>query len=307
MNKEDNLKNWTNTIQNIDCIDGLKKLPSKSIDLIIADPPYFKTINEKWDFKWRTEQDYLDWADEWITELARVAKPNASFYLFGYFRVLYLMIPYITKHHFELRQQIIVDKGMRAISGRKTSTYRMFPNTTESIIFFVKDNKPNIKKLLKERQKELKLSAKEINEKLGMKSNGGGVWSLYTGNNIMAQLPTKELWDKLQKVLEFEMDYSEVAPVWNVQMGFTDVWNDIDFYKEKREHSTQKPIELIKRLIKASSNKNMLVLDPFMGSGATAVASKELNRNFIGFEIDKLYYEYSLKRLNQKSLENFKN
>jgi len=276
MNKKEILRRWKNTIQNMDCIVGLKQLPDDCIDLIITDPPYFKTISERWDFRWRIEEDYLKWAEEWIKELSRVAKPTASFYLFGYVKILALMLPIIAEHGFEFRQQIIVNKGMRSVTGRKTSTYKMFPTTTESILFFTYDNKPNIKSFLKKQQKKMGLSAKEINERLSVKTNGGGVWSLYTGNNILAQVPTKEMWERLQKVLSFKKDYSEIAFVFNPQMGYTDVWNDIDFYREKRNHSTQKPLKLIERLLIASSNKRMLVLDPFMGSGTTAVATRKL-------------------------------
>lgn len=296
------LTEWINTIQNMNCLDGLIKLPEKSIDLIIADPPYFKTINEEWDFKWRTEEDYIEWVEKWIKELSRVGKTNCSFWLFGYVKILSKILPIAEKYGFVFRQQIIVDKGMRSISGRKTSTYKMFPTTTESIFFFVKNNQPNIKKFLKERQKEVGLSAKEINERLGVESNGGGVWSLYTGENILAQIPTREMWERLQKVLNFKMDYSEVNFTFNPQMGFTDVWKDIDFYEEDRNHSTQKPLKLIERIVKASSNEGMLVLDPFMGSGTTAVVAQKLKRRFIGFEIDKKYYNYSISRLSQKTL-----
>jgi len=300
--KQETLLAWTNTIQNMDCIVGLAKLPEKCVDLIISDPPYFKTINEEWDYKWRTEDDYIEWVEKWVKELSKVAKTNCSFWLFGYVKILSRLLPLIEGYGFIFRQQIIVDKGMRSISGRKTSTYKMFPTTTESIFFFVKNNQPNIKKFLRERQKEVGLSAKEINEKLEVKSNGGGMWSLYTGENILAQIPTEEMWKKLQEILNFKMDYSEVNFTFNPQMGFTDVWRDIDFYKEKRNHSTQKPTKLIERIILASSNEGMLVLDPFMGSGTTAVVARKLKRNFIGFEIDKKYYDSSLLRLKQKTI-----
>lgn len=300
--ENDQLKKWKNTIQNMDCIDGLKKLPDKSVDLIIADPPYFKTINEEWDYKWRTEEDYIEWVESWIKELSRVVKTNCSFWLFGYVKILSKILPLAEKYGFVFRQQIIVDKGMRSISGRKTSTYKMFPTTTESIFFFVKNNQPNIKKFLKEKQKEFGYTAKQINDMLECKSNGGGLWSLYSGDNILAQIPTKEMWEKLQQIFKFKMDYSEVNFTFNPQMGYTDVWRDIDFYKEDRNHSTQKPIKLIERLIIASSNEGMLVLDPFIGSGSTAVAAQKLKRDFIGFEIDKKYYDYSLSRLSQKTL-----
>jgi len=300
--KQETLLAWTNTIQNMDCIVGLAKLPEKCVDLIISDPPYFKTINEEWDYKWRTEDDYIEWVEKWVKELSKVAKTNCSFWLFGYVKILSRLLPLIEGYGFIFRQQIIVDKGMRSISGRNTSTYKMFPTTTESIFFFVKNNQPNIKKFLRERQKEVGLSAKEINEKLEVKSNGGGMWSLYTGENILAQIPTEEMWKKLQEILNFKMDYSEVNFTFNPQMGFTDVWRDIDFYKEKRNHSTQKPTKLIERIILASSNEGMLVLDPFMGSGTTAVVARKLKRNFIGFEIDKKYYDSSLLRLKQKTI-----
>lgn len=297
---EKKLQNYLNKVKCDDCIKILQDIPKKSVDLIIADPPYFKTINEKWDFKWRTEEDYLEWAEKWIKELSKVAKTNSSFWLFGYPKILSKLLPIIEKYDFKFRQQIVVDKGMRAVSGRATRKYKMYPNTTESIFFFVKNNQPNVKRFLKERQKELGLTAKEINEKLGVKSNGGGVWSLYTGENILGQIPTKEMWKKLQEILNFKMDYSEVNFVFNPQMGLTNVWTDIDFYEEKRYHSTQKPLKLIERLIKTSSNEKMIVLDPFLGSGSTAIASKKLNRRYIGIEKDREYCKISRNRLKEE-------
>ena len=196
-----------------------------------------------------------------------------------------------------MRQQILVDKGMRSVSGRATKNYKLFPNTTESILFIIKDNKQFVKPFLKEHQEKLKLSSKDINEALGVKSNGGGMWSIYTGKNICEQFPTKELWEKLQSILKFELNYEKVAQTFNPQMGLTDIWRDIDFYKEDRVHPTQKPLTLIKRLLLASSNEGDLVLDPFAGSGSTAIASIHLNRNYITIDSDESYYNEVLKRI----------
>ena len=76
-------------------------------------------------------------------------------------------------------------------------------------------------------------------------------------------------------------------------MGITDVWSDIDFYKDKKNriHPTQKPYKLIERIIKASSNENDLVLDPFLGSGSTINVCKNMNRNYIGMEKSKEYFD----------------
>ncbi len=280
-----------------DCIEKMKAIPDNSIDLVIADPPYWKVIGQKWDYKWRTEKDYIEWCMKWIKEVARVLRVGGTFYCFGYFRTLALLIPYFEGLELELRQQIILDKGMRAVSGRATKNYKMFPNVTESILFIIKDNKKFIKPFLKERQLALGLKAKEINEALGVKSNGGGMWSIYTGKNVCEQFPTEELWNKLSKILKFKLPYNKLAQTFNPQMGYTDVWTDIDFYKEKRYHPTQKPIKLINRLVSASSNEGDVVLDPFSGCGSTQLSCIDLKRNYIAIEVDKNYYETALKRI----------
>ena len=109
----------------------------------------------------------------------------------------------------------------------------------------------------------------------------------------------------------FITDY-EVA-VWAVKKGGKWTFNRLsDTYEipeivggltpksEKIEggHPTQKPIYVMKWLIERLTNEGDVVLDPFMGSGTTGVACKELNRNFIGIEIDENYYNIAYKRIN---------
>ncbi len=292
-----------NKIYNQDCVKGMHLLiPDESIDLVIADPPYFKVIGEKWDYLWKTESDYLEWSKKWITEASRSLRKGGSFYIFGYFQMLSRLLPILEDCGLELRQQLIMNKGMQAVSGRATKNYKMFPHVTESILFLYKDSKPFAKEFLKKRQKELGLSAKEINERLGVKSNGGGMWSIYTGKNVCRQLPTEELWCKLQDILQFDIPYAKISQTYNAQLGVTDVWDDINFYNEDRYHPTQKPQKVVERLILASSNKDDIVLDPFMGGGSTAIACIANSRNYIGFEIDQEYYNKSLERLEYKQL-----
>ncbi len=290
-----------------DSLIELPKIIEKSIDLVIADPPYWKVIGEKWDYQWRTEADYVEWSLQWIEEISRVLRYGGTFYLFGYFRTLALLVPHLEKFDLELRQQILIDKGMRSVSGRATKNYKIFPNTTESILFIIKDNKQFIKPYLKKYQEIKGLSSKDINEALGVKSNGGGMWSIYTGNNVCEQFPTKELWEKLQNVLGFDLKYEKVAQTFNPQMGLTDIWRDIDFYKEDRVHSTQKPLKLIKRLIQASSNEGDLILDPFGGSGSTAISAMSCNREFITIEKDDTYIDLIRNRIEtiENPLNNF--
>ena len=291
------LEEFKNKIICGDCIKEMKKFSNEHFDLIIADPPYWKVIGEKWDYQWRTEKDYIEWSQKWISEVYRILRYGGSFYLFGYFRMLVLLVPYLQDLGFELRQQIIINKGIKAVAGRATKKYKMFPNVTESVLFFVKDNINFSRNLLKKRQKELGLSSKTINEALGVKSNGGGMWSIYTGKNICEQFPTKQLWDKLQNVLKFNLPYNTIAQTYNAEMGITDVWSDIDFYSEKRIHPTQKPIKLIDRIINASSNKGDKILDPFGGSGSTLISSYNNQRNAVIIEINSNYIEKIKQRL----------
>lgn len=124
------------------------------------------------------------------------------------------------------------------------------------------------------------------------------MWSIYTGKNVCEQLPTEELWDKLQTILEFNIPYAKISQTYHAQIGLTDVWDDVNFYEEKdRIHPTQKPQKLLARLILASSDEDDIVLDPFMGGGSTALACINNKRNYIGFEIEQEYYEKSLERL----------
>jgi site-specific DNA-methyltransferase (adenine-specific) len=87
-----------------------------------------------------------------------------------------------------------------------------------------------------------------------------------------------------------------------LEVGYNpkDVWSISRLHRihsEREDHPTQKPLELIERMIKASCPPGGLVLDPFMGSGTTAVAAHRLQRNFIGFEINPEYCEIIRQRL----------
>ncbi len=71
----------------------------------------------------------------------------------------------------------------------------------------------------------------------------------------------------------------------------------------KKTHPTEKPVELNKILIENSSNEGQVVLDPFMGTGSTGVAARELKRDFIGIEIDEKYFNIAKERLSTEQLK----
>lgn len=83
-------------------------------------------------------------------------------------------------------------------------------------------------------------------------------------------------------------------------MGSTDFYHaTMPTQKEGKFHITQKPLDFIEMLVRNSSNETETVLDPFMGSGTTGIASKNLNREFIGFEIDSKHFETARNRINE--------
>jgi site-specific DNA-methyltransferase (adenine-specific) len=87
-----------------------------------------------------------------------------------------------------------------------------------------------------------------------------------------------------------------------LEVGYNpkDLWSVSRLHREHAErvdHPTQKPLEIIERMLKASCPPGGTVLDPFMGSGTTALAARKLGRHFVGFELNQDYCEIIQQRL----------
>ena len=83
----------------------------------------------------------------------------------------------------------------------------------------------------------------------------------------------------------------------------SDVWTDIHRIKHNKfrdEHPCQLPIHLLERIILMSTDENDIVLDPFNGTGTTAIAAKRLGRQFIGFDLDEQYVKITQQKLEQE-------
>ena len=287
--------------KNQDCLEFLSSLDDDVIDLICTDPPYYRVVNDEWDNQWFTIDEYYEWCEKWINELGRGAKWNCSFWLFGFPEQLSTLLPIINKAGFTFRQQIVVNKGMQAVAGRTSNKLKMYPTATESIFFFHYEARDYIRDLLQRERKYLNWKGKDVNAHLGKAISGGGTFACIASEKKPREhrvYPTREDWNKLKQVM-YLPEYDDVVYTFNIQTGLTDVWDDINFYdrKVKKFHSTQKPIPLIERIIKTSSNEGHKVLDIFGGSGSTGVVCKMHNREFIGCEIDEEYYNKSLDRI----------
>ena len=94
----------------------------------------------------------------------------------------------------------------------------------------------------------------------------------------------------------------------------SNIWTDITIpfwsMPENTEHPTQKPEKLLAKIILASSKKEDIIFDPFLGSGTTAVVAKKLSRKFVGVELDEKFAALAIKRLEtaeiNKSIQGYK-
>ena len=291
-------------IYNEDIITYLNRLPDRSVDLFILDPPYYKVVNDKWDNQWFTLEEYINWCDSWLKEVERVAKWSNSLWLFGFPYQLMHIFPLLEKYGFAFRQQIVVNKGLQAVAGRTSNKLKMFPTATESIFYFYKDARDHLRDILQSEKERLKWIGNDVNKHLGKATSGGGTFACVASKKKPKEhrtYPTREDWIKLSEVMNLPK-YEDVVYSFNIIKGLTDVWDDINFYDRsvKKIHSTQKPLALIDRLILSSSNEKNLVVDPFMGSGTTAISCMNHNRRYSGCEIDKDYYEKISVRIKKK-------
>ena len=98
-------------LDHADCLDFLAKIPDESVNLIIADPPYFQTIKDYWDNQWSSEKHYLAWCDKWVAESSRVLAPGRCLYIWGTTKTdtfLRLKLDVLNKHEDLVYQNWIV-------------------------------------------------------------------------------------------------------------------------------------------------------------------------------------------------------
>jgi len=317
----------TDIIYNEDCLEGLSKIPDKSIDLIVIDPPY----NIKKD-KWDDIKNYEEWMKKVILELQRVLKDNGSFYMFHSEMevVSDFMRFFRDETNFIFRQFIVWNKRFEG-SPRKgfldgyvcVGMLRNYQQMAEYILYYTFQDETGLSKIMGNcvystrdyirseiiRAKG-KIVLKEINKVLGTATNGGGVASACLSlDKTCPAMITEEHYLKIRDWLNnnkeygyLRKEYEDLRFTFNNQKTHHSVWNyDLE---NKIGHTTPKPLELIKNIISHSSEEGQIVLDCFMGSGTTALACKELNRRYIGFEKDSKYCKIISKRLSQQTLSN---
>jgi len=296
-------------IYNEDCKTTMARLPDSSVNLIIADPPYYK-IKGEFDWAWETFDEYLEWMEELAKEFKRILADNGSLFVYSHWRrVAYIQV--IFDKYFHLGNNIVWRKVECQTRRTDFEQSRYFAPVTERILFYDNETDMTDRDYIEKnyiaprnpfsitigrRMQELGLREMDF-RKLRPSKNGN--LTGWASNIILGEsLPIKEDWELIEMLIksgktyeELRLEYEELRrPFFNI-MKLEDV---MDFSQEGQnsgqyDHETIKPLKLSKALVATCSREGDLVYIPFVGSGSECVAVNELNRKFIGSEINKKY------------------
>ena len=281
-----------------DCLEKMKQIPDKSIDMILCDLPYGITEHE-WD-------NIID-GGKLFKEYKRICKQNANVILFCQIEFAkYLMLSTLPS---EFSHCLIWEKENKT---RFLSSKKLPMSQYEMILVFrlnKRSNKQSHKSLREYFTQELYKSGKTVKEiKKEIPNHGAHHWFGFSSDY---RIPTYKNYKRLQEVTGcFERDYDEIRKEFMCEERNECTYNgnnESDILRfsltEKREHPTQKPVALLEYLVKIYSNEGETVLDNCMGSGSTGVACVNTSRNFIGIELDENYFEIAKKRIEARLKE----
>lgn len=227
-----------------DALALLKEVPSDSVDLLIADPPYNLGKDYGNNRAFKSGADYLDFSRAWLSQAVRALKPTGTLYVFMGVR----FISYI--------YEILEGELNCALNSWITWHYTQGMGRTRGF---------------SPRHDDILMFNKSAN---------------YTFNLDAVRVP--------QKYYRSRNNMRGANP--------GDVWDFSHVHycqKNRQSHPTQKPEALMERMVLASSNEGDFVLDPFLGSGTTARVCQQLERRFLGFEINPDYVSMAEDRLGE--------
>jgi len=242
-----------------DAVAWLGSLESESTDLIFADPPY-NIKKAKWD-TFDSQQDYVEWSLLWIEQAARALKPTGTLYVCGFSEIL-ADIKSSAQRFFQGCRWLIWHYKNKANLGSD------WGRSHESILHFRKT-------------KAFTFNIDHVRIPYGRHTlrypDHPQAKSSHYGRG------RQRLWQPHPGGAK-PRDVIEIPTTCNGM-------------HEKTPHPTQKPEELLRKLILASSNPEDLVVDPFLGSGTTAVVAEQLGRRWKGCDLSLEYCRWAAERI----------
>jgi site-specific DNA-methyltransferase (adenine-specific) len=242
------------------------QLDNNSVDAIITDPPYL--INYK---DWDNQAE--DFHSMWLSECYRVLKPGGTIWSF---------MAHCSRD------------GETFISYEYYKLLKLFFNVDlRNSVVWARQKGRGASKHLKSQREDIFYATKA----------GGNV--TYNPLKMLREVVTPYVKDG--KPRGWFLDENGKRVRWT---GLGNVWTytapQYNSKADKQIHPAQKPVMLMDRLIRLSSKEGDLILDPFIGSGTTAIACKLSNRNFVGFEKDMNIYKQCEARINDFDIKNYK-
>ncbi len=244
-----------------DTVDWLASLADASVDLIFADPPY-NIKKAEWD-NFDSQQEYISWSLRWIKQAARVLKPDGTLYVCGYSEILAdLKAPAL--RFFQGCRWLVWHYKNKANLGAD------WGRSHESILHFRKSNKftfniDDVRIPYGSHTLKYPEHPQAETSQYGNDNNKGHLWYPHPNGA------------KPKDVIEIPTTCNGMH--------------------EKTPHPTQKPEELLRKFILASSNTGDIVVDPFLGSGTTAVVAEQLKRKWRGCDISSEYCGWAASRI----------
>ena len=316
-----------------DCLEVMRAREADSVDLIATDPPYFKVANEPWDHQWDNPAEFLKWIGLLCAEWQRILKPNGSLYMFASPQMAG-RVECAIRERMNVLNQIIWNKGITrsgAGSGIDVSAIRKFWPAHESIVFAEQYGADSTAKgeagytaacndlhckvygrvfgdYLAAEIERSGVTRKEIAALFP--SRTGGLTGCLSNWTLGHNCPSREQYEAIRDLLnshgrddylrrEYEdlrREYEDLRRPFNVTADVE--WGDVWTFNppKSRSHPCEKPLAMMRHIIKASSRPDAVVLDCFLGSGATAEAAINEGRNFIGIEINPEYAAIARER-----------
>lgn len=244
-----------------DSLTWLTTIESNSIDLVFADPPY-NIKKADWD-NFESQEIYIQWSLNWIREVARTLKNTGSLYICGFSEIL-ADLKHSSSQYFDSCRWLVWNYRNKANLGND------WGRSHESILHFRKS-------------KEFSLRVDNVRIPYGNHTLKYPIHPQAATSNFGNGKKRDEHWTP-NPLGAKPKDVIEIPTTCN-GMG------------EKTPHPTQKPEELLRRLILAATDERQLVLDPFSGSGTAIVVAEQLGRKWLGCEINPDYNQWAIERL----------
>lgn len=243
-----------------DSIEMLRKIKDASVDMIFADPPY-SIKKAEWD-TFENQEEYIKFSRKWIKEAGRILKDSGTLYICGFSEILAGIQQPAMKYFYSCRWLIWYYKN-------KANLGNDWGRSHESILCLRKSKKHTM--------------------------NIDDVRIPYNAHTL--KYPDRTQAETSQYGNGVREEVWRPNPLGAKPKDVIEIPTTCNGMGEKTPHPTQKPEELLRKIILASSNEGDIILDPFVGSGTTVVCAKQLKRNWIGIDKQEEYLDWAIERL----------